>query len=275
VRDDGHDVEVEALITVKAYPQPSRNYGECVCVAGIRLDTVPAEWIRLYPVDFRGLPRRRQFSKYDIVRLRARRRLKDSRAESYTPILDSIRVVDHVGPANGWSARRPYVESLHVTSMCELQRLEREHGTSLGVFKPRQIVDMRVKHVDADWDGGRQAVLDQQSLLATRPKRALEKIPYEFRFEYVCDDPSCTGHKQMLIDWELGENYRKTAAPGRSEEERVRLVRERWLHTVCGPRRDVHFFAGNQQAHPQSFLILGAFWPPKRKTAVAAPALFE
>jgi hypothetical protein len=275
VRDDRHEIQLDVLITVKAYPQPSKTYGECVCVAGIRLDTVPAEWIRLYPVDFRGLPRRHQFHKYDVVRLRARRRAKGPRPESYTPILDSIRVVEHLRPEDGWSARRPYVEPLRVGSMCELQRLEREQGTSLGVFRPAQIVDLRVRRVDDAWDDGRQAVLDQQSLLAARPMRALQKIPYEFRFEYFCADASCTGHMQMLIDWELGENYRKTAAPGRSEEERVQLVREKWLHTVCGTRRDVHFFAGNQQAHPQSFLILGAFWPPKRKVAVATPALFE
>jgi hypothetical protein len=188
VPDERNEIELEVLITVKAYPQPSRTYGECVCVAGIRIDTVPAEWIRLYPVDFRGLPRRHQFHKYDVVRLRARRRTKDPRSESYTPILDSIRVVEHLGPEDGWSARLPYVEPLRVASMCELQRLEREQGTSLGVFRPAQIVDLRVRHVDDAWDDGRQAVLDQQSLLATRPKQALEKIPYEFRFEYLCED---------------------------------------------------------------------------------------
>jgi hypothetical protein len=271
VRENGYEVELEVLITVKAYPQPSKTYGECVCVAAVRLDTETPEWCRLYPVDFRGLPRRQRFKKYDVVCLRARPRTKDPRPESFTPILETIEVVDHLGPEDGWAARRRYVEPLEVSSMCELLGLEREHGVSLGLFKPREIVDLHVKRVADEWDQGRRCVLAQQTLLGPA-KRELEKIPYEFRFEYVCADEDCRGHKQMLIDWELGECWRNTA--GRPEDERVRLVREKWLDTVCGPRRDPHFFVGNQQAHPQAFLVLGVYWPPRRSAKTPAPVLF-
>jgi len=30
--------QMQVLVTVKAYPQPSRTYGEMVCVAGVRTD---------------------------------------------------------------------------------------------------------------------------------------------------------------------------------------------------------------------------------------------
>jgi hypothetical protein len=30
--------QMQVLVTVKAYPQPSRTYGETVCVAGVRTD---------------------------------------------------------------------------------------------------------------------------------------------------------------------------------------------------------------------------------------------
>jgi len=40
----------KVLITVKAYPQPSRSYDELVCTAGILED---GSWIRIYPVPFK------------------------------------------------------------------------------------------------------------------------------------------------------------------------------------------------------------------------------
>lgn len=39
------------LVTVKAYPNPSRKYGETVCYAGVDLST--GEWIRLFPIPFK------------------------------------------------------------------------------------------------------------------------------------------------------------------------------------------------------------------------------
>lgn len=39
------------LITVKAYPNPSKTYEETVCVAGIDIDT--GKWVRLYPIKYK------------------------------------------------------------------------------------------------------------------------------------------------------------------------------------------------------------------------------
>lgn len=69
-----------------------------------------------------------------------------------------------------------------------------------------------------------------------------------------------------MIDWELGQNYRRTA--GLPEEERMRLVMERWRDRVCSPTRDTHFFAGNIAKYQTTFVLLGAFWPPKPKLAL-------
>lgn len=88
-----------------------------------------------------------------------------------------------------------------------------------------------------------------------RPQRPLEQIPYKFSLSYICDDADCSGHRMQLIDWEAGELFRKTA--GRPEEERLRLVCERWLDLVCGPHRDPQFFAGSIHQHPTSFVLLG------------------
>jgi hypothetical protein len=265
-----HDLEqtMDVLVLVKAYPQPSTKYTESVCVAGVRVDTPELEWIRLYPVQFRLLPRERQFGKYDIVRVRVRRPTSgDTRRESFTPILDTIEKIGHLESKRGWAERIPYIEQVKVASMCELQRRQEEDGTSLGVFRPGKLTKFEITPTSPEWDAGRQAALGQGNLLCESPKLALEKIPFDFHYSFTCDDASCNnGHRMSMIDWELGQHYRQTA--GRPEDERFELVMRRWRDDVCGPTRDTHFFAGNMAKRQNQFVLLGAFWPPKPKVAV-------
>jgi hypothetical protein len=267
--NDGSAFPIRVLITVKAYPEPSKSYGESVCIAGILLDPGPPRFVRLYPVDFRGLPPSMQFKKYDVIECLACRPRRDSRPESLCPIRDTIHVVDHV---EGWDARRTYLEPLVAESMCELRELQRDSRVSLGLFRPADIADFLIKPAK-DWDDGKVAALNQGSLLDGGPaSRPLERIPYNFRFKYRCADPNCNGHAQKLIDWELGESYRKTV--GRPEADRLEAVRQRWLHQVCGPKREPYFFVGNLKRRPQAFVIIGVFWPPKVIERDEALALF-
>jgi hypothetical protein len=268
------DSWIELLVTVKAYPTPSQKYSESVCVAGLRTDTIEPEWVRLYPVRFRDLPRGKQFHKYDVIRVRARRRTGDGRSESFSPDVETLTVIDHFGCEDGWARRIPVIEAVRLASMCELARRQARDGTSLGVFRPAEIVRFEATPTSAEWDQARAAALGQGSLLCQRTsRRPLEKIPYDFHFTYRCDDPGCSTHRMSLIDWELGEHYRKTA--GRPEDERLRLVEERWMGRVCGASRDTHFFAGSLAKRPKQFVLLGAFWPPMpRAPQDPMPALF-
>jgi len=83
-------VEREAVVFVKAYPNPSSKYYETVCVAAV---TEEEGLIRLYPVGFRSLPEDQRFKKYQRVRLRMRKHEKDSRPESYRPGEHSIELI--------------------------------------------------------------------------------------------------------------------------------------------------------------------------------------
>ena len=69
----------KVLITVKAYPNPSKKYEETVCVAGIDVDN--GKWIRLYPITFRDLDENRRFKKYSIIQVRVKKAgmIKDQR----------------------------------------------------------------------------------------------------------------------------------------------------------------------------------------------------
>lgn len=255
---------MDVLVLVKAYPQPSAKYQESVCVAGLRVDGPELEWIRLYPVQFRLLHTDLQFDKYDVIRVRVKRPTSgDKRRESFTPIIDSITKIDHLDTKHGWAKRIPYVDRVRIDSMCELQRRQREDGTSLGVFRPAEFTNFEITPTSPEWDAGRQAILGQGNLLDPAPKLPLEKIPFEFHFSFTCDDTACNGHRMSLIDWELGQSYRRTA--GRPEDERVNLLMEKWRDVVCGPTRDTHFFAGTLAKRRHQFVLLGAFWPPKPK----------
>ena len=78
------------MVTVKAYPTVSLRHSELVCCAGIREDT--KEWVRLYPVAYRLLPRWQQFEKYDRIGVGCVRRPlhKDDRPESWSPRMETL-----------------------------------------------------------------------------------------------------------------------------------------------------------------------------------------
>jgi len=40
-------------------------------------------------------------------------------------------------------------------------------------------------------------------------------------------------------------------------------IKEKWLDTLCSPKKDVYFFVGNVWLRPKQFMILGVFYPPK------------
>jgi hypothetical protein len=42
------------------------------------------------------------------------------------------------------------------------------------------------------------------------------------------------------------------------------LLRTRWLDEMCGSDKETAFIVGNQHQHPDGFLVLGVWWPPRR-----------
>jgi hypothetical protein len=265
-----HEVEMEVLITVKAYPNPSKKHTETVCVAGIRVDVELHEWVRLYPVPFRLLPEEQRFKKYDIVRVRAVKARSDPRPESYSPIHESLTVIDHIARGRNWDERVPMLKPVEIPSMCELKRLQAYNGTSLGFFKPAEILDFTITPTTPEWDDGQRGALGQGNLFC-EVKTMLEKIPYDFRYVYRCDDPACNTHEMMMIDWELAQLYRKTDYM--PEDQRLQAVRTKWLDQICSSKRDTYFYAGNMAGHQTSFVLLGAVYPRKANVVARAPQM--
>lgn len=247
---------IRLVVTVKAYPNPSTTYGETVCVAGIRVDCETTEWVRLYPVGYRDLLFSQQFKKYqeitvDVVAA------SDPRPETARPKPDTFRLGRCIGT---WTDRRALVEPLMAESMCEIQRRQAVDGTSLGVFRPKDVSGFTVeKEPIEDWTQKQRNSLGQMLMFGNGDKATLEKIPYSFTYHYRCQG-HCNGHHQKIIDWEIGEAYRKW---GYTEAERLDRIRDRWLNVLFGKDRDAALYVGNMFQHPRSFVVLGVFWPPR------------
>lgn len=261
---------ISLLPVVKAYPVVDQvSFSEAVCVAGITT-TEPYEWIRLFPLDFRGLDRVQQFKKYEVIELDVVRSSKDPRPESRSPILDSITVGEHIDSDKGsWRRRLPYIDAIEDDSMCGIRRRQTESKRSLGVFRPAQVDDLVVKLAPPDFAASQRAVIAQSSLLGDRTGDAraeLEPLPVKAKFHYKCADPKCPGHKQSLIDWELGALFRGLRAKGDDEATCLAKVRQKFLD-YCSSRYDVRFITGSMLSKPTSFLILGLVhpkWEPQK-----------
>lgn len=266
------------LPVVKAYPviDPVAQT-EAVCVAGISMDE-PHRWIRLFPLDYRGLVFAQRFKKYEVIDLEANKSTKDSRPESYSPVLDSIERGEFIGTENAtWRQRLPYFDAIEDASMCEIQLRQRTEQKSLGVFRPQEVADLKVTEAEEGFAASQRALLDQASLFGDRAgdaaRSALEPLPVKARFHYRCSDPACSGHKQSLIDWELGALYRRLREKGDDEATIHGKIRDTFFKHYCGHETDTRFIAGSMLRHPTSFLILGLVHP-RRRPPVQETSLF-
>jgi hypothetical protein len=270
------DELMQVLVTVKAYPQPSRSFGETVCVAGVRTDGEAPTWIRLYPVAYRDLAFTDRFRKYEFINLRAFRSASDQRPESYKPNIPSARLGEFVGAERNWARRWEYLESLAgAITACELYaRQDDPKAPSLGLIKPRLVDRLDIEPNDEFTADKRQlANLAAAGDLFQAERVALEPAPYKLKYHYFCMTKECRGHSQTLIDWEAGQAARRWRADGRSDDELVDLLRQKFYRQLCASDRDTYFFLGNQHQHRRSFLVLGVFWPPSGSRP--EPKLFD
>jgi hypothetical protein len=266
---------IDFLPLVKAYPALSKTYGEVSCIAGVQMTESGPHWIRLYPVPFRTLEETQQFAKYQPMRVAAAVHSGDRRPETRRPNRDSIELTGPVIPSDhGWRQRRRFVEPLMVQSMCAVLRRQRSDGTSLAVFRPKRVLDFISEAADVKLE--KQAIARawaaQTSLLdglgseeRAHQIRELEVVPWTFKYHYLCSDPACKTHTQSIIDWEIVGTYRRVY---RRPDWQERL-KARWLGELCAPDRDTAFFVGNQHQHPNSFLVLGVWWPPRQAEQLA------
>ena len=216
----------------------------------------------MFPVPYRLMEHDKRFAKWQWIDVSLVKAPGDPRPESYKLNIDSIEIGESIGTQDGWRARRDLIKPLKRPSMCRIQREreERSHPT-LGIFRPHEIKRLIIEPTAEKWTDGEFEILKQDTLFEKAPAQTLEKIPFDFRYEFRCGDVGCNGHTMMCTDWEMGQAYRswrETYGNGWQEKFRQRFERE------MIEKNDTHFFVGTIHQHPGSWIIVGLFYPPKQ-----------
>lgn len=157
-----------------------------------------------------------------------------------------------------WDRRKQIVYPTRSQSIEELQERYRLEKRSLGIFRPLVVSDFIIKRNDKSNRANQPR--DVQMNLFHDPSKPLENIPYEFRYEFKCNDNNCKGHSMIVLDWEIYQAFREWRDIYGSEHEALLKIKEKWFETMCGSDRDTHFIVGTHNRFPR-FMVLGTFYP--------------
>ncbi len=261
------------LITVKTRPEPSKSYGETVCIAGLRIDPDPEglrvardiRWVRLYPVPFRKMAEYLQFEKNSVIEvpIMPTARGKDFRSESHRPDRMNLKILTDK-PLNR-KHRLQYIEPMISTmTMCEIWdscvhgRQQRPYP-SLAVIRPYGSAELIIKPYKGWTEEQKryvQGANHQQDLfdghLEIEPK-ILQEPRYQGYIKYCCS-PECNGHEQMLLDWEFEVlSLRHRGDPDAVAREAIHAR----YRSVLDPAKRPLLYVGNQHKNPAAFSVLG------------------
>jgi hypothetical protein len=205
----------------------------------------------------------------------------DFRPESYRPVSHDaeINIVGHIEADRGsWDERRKIVLKRVFTNLTELisEAKDRNICTSLAVFKPTEILDVKIKACEREWSREKLATLQQlnifESANADKPQ-VVKKLPYEF--SYVFKDDQGKQATLMIEDWEIGQLYwnclekhslNRAADP---EAKACADVKSKYLDDFA-KTKDLYLYLGTAQRYhlisPNPFLVIGTFHPkfPKK-----------
>ncbi len=260
------------LITVTAYPLPSRSYDELVCTAGIDEN---GNWIRVYPVPLKFLKGLRDDNnmksfKYNWIEINLKKRDDDFRPESYSPVkydFSDVNVLNKVGTAKAWRERKELCLQNVFTNMKKLiSDSKAPHNKSLAVFKPTEVLDFTHVNDSRNWKDEWNKIRNQGDLFgADEPEKIIRKIPYKFYYKFKDDDGNIS--KLMVEDWELGALYWNCLIDAKNDEvETLRKVRQKFFDELA-KKKDLYLFLGttkqwHQRRASNPFVIVGVFYPP-------------
>jgi hypothetical protein len=251
----------EILILVKAYPTVSRKYIEASCTAGITRDS---EWLRLYPIPYRGLKQDKRFKKFQWIKARIKKATNDYRPESHNIDINSIEIMGEVPPTNNWALRKALLSPLLTSTVEELWQLRKETDKSLGFIRPKKIRRLEIRPAErSEWTEEEKVILMQTDFFdEDAPRRPLEKIPYDFSYRFLCENPACKGHVMKIVDWEMCELYRKCRRTYGADWETP--LREKYERQMI-EKFETCFFVGTMKGHlsPKSWIIVGLFYPQR------------
>lgn len=258
------------LVWGKTRPELSRSYKEIVCTGGVFGDT--RRLVRLYPIPLRYMDDERIFKKYQWIEASVAKSRQDPRPESYKVRFDDIVVLQQVPSRDGdWGARAEWIlDPGNVFQSVEhIQRRQAEDHTSLGLVKPSTVLEIRAEEIGGKekarilerWDECLMQAdlpIDSDSSRQVEPLKAPD---FRFQIHFRCDDKRCVRpHSFSVLDWEVDALYFSLRKRGDTPDVSSRKVVEK-LRESCAPDKDLYFFLGNINTHPQVFTIVGLWWP--------------
>jgi len=174
-----------------------------------------------------------------------------------------------LGTTHEWRVRKEFLFPKRAHCLCCLKKVRDEKGyPTLGLFRPKSIDRLIIKPSSSDWTQAQLAILRQEDLFEKKPPTELEKIPFNFRYEFKCNHSTCAGHKMFCSDWEIGQAFRKWKAEyGDRWESKFRQKFE----TDMIQKYDTHFYVGTVAKYPGTWIIVGLFYPPRSSSGI----LFE
>ncbi len=264
------------LITVTAYPLPSRSYDELVCTAGVLDD---GSWIRIYPVPLKFLKGIRDNNetktfKYNWIEIDLIKRTDDFRPESYKPAkndFSDVIVIESLDTTDNWRLRKDFCLKKVYTDLTELINDSKAPvNTSLAVFKPERIIDFIVEEDTREWRNEWTEIRKQGDLFINEknqtPENMIRKVPFKFYYKFV--DTKGRESRLMIEDWELGQLYWNCLRDANNDEVKaLRKVRLKFFDELA-LKKDIHLFLGttmewHRRRATNPFVIVGVFYPPK------------
>lgn len=240
------EITEEVVIIVKAVPQPSKQYGETVCCAGV---TRQREWRRLYPIRFRHL-KDRGFDRWQWVRCRMAQRTSDARGESRRVSEDSITPFGALRPPE----RPRFLEPLVRGSVAEAAAA----GSSLTLIRPIESRFRWVRRKPCEVEVEREAYRSaaRQKNLLDAELAAIEPCPFNFRLRFR--DQS-GWHDHHCEDWETEAAFWNIR---RTHGEAAALAHLDKVYNQDRPAQGLVLAMGNMAARPQTWLLLGLLAVP-------------
>lgn len=276
---DAEYEDAEVLVIAKTYPNMSREYTELVCTAGLRIDTYPYQWIRLYPVPYRLLEQDSQYKKWQVIKVKIVKRTGDLRPESYQPKPNSIEPIGKAIPTtDGWRKRVEYLKGfMGQTTACQLLQGAKDRKTdsqSLGLVHVRKIINVNLQANNSFFTEKAKQKRETRiiTLFGTEFKTVLPS-PFTLKYKYYCDNPNCKSHNQSLIDWEFGASGFNCLKKG--TEHARNILEQQFIKNPTNENKDLWFILGNAHKHPQDFMILGLFYPSKDALKKSTMSLFD
>ncbi|MEW6069760.1 MAG: hypothetical protein AB1485_04010, partial [Candidatus Thermoplasmatota archaeon] len=134
----------------------------------------------------------------------------------------------------------------------------RKEGISLGVIKPiLEKFEIKPRERAKVWE---RKFLGQQTLYGEEAVQ-IDLIDKWIGYQFKCNKESCSGHKCMCEDFEVGNLYRNVKAKYSDEHivyEKMKYRLFDWMREA----RDLYFVMGTEIKYGQ-YLIISLVYPPK------------